>query len=109
MVRYILTVMKSGGTGQTQGTVCSTDEEQPHGEAKGMTITSLLRIPRFHTFSIKGGVQGQQFMILIDGGATHNFIDSILVRRLGLPTIDIGDFKVLVIGRHSLACTQRED
>jgi predicted aspartyl protease len=86
--------------------MCNSDEERPHGEAKGMTITSLPSIPNFHTFKIRGGVQGQRVVILIDGGATHNFIDSGLVRRLGLPTIDIGYFRVLVTGRHSMACTQ---
>jgi hypothetical protein len=68
-------------------------------EAKGMTITSLANIPSFHTFRVRGGVHGQRVMILIDGGATHNFVDSGLVKRLGLPTIDIGDFRVFVIGR----------
>jgi hypothetical protein len=43
-----------GGVGQTQGTMCSSDEEQLHGEAKGMTITSLRSIPRFHTFRVRG-------------------------------------------------------
>jgi hypothetical protein len=46
-------------------------------------------------------------VILIDGGATHNFIDSGLVRRLGLPTVDIGDFHVRVTGRHSLVYMRR--
>jgi hypothetical protein len=44
-------------------------------------------------------------MIFIDGGATHNFIESVLVKRFGLPMIDIGYFRVLVVGRQSLACT----
>jgi hypothetical protein len=47
------------GAGQTQGTVCSNNEEQLHGEAKGMTITSLPSIPSFHTFRVRGGLQGQ--------------------------------------------------
>jgi predicted aspartyl protease len=86
--------------------MCNNDEERPHREAKGMTITSLPSILNFHTFRIKGGVQGQQFVILIDSGAIHNFIDSGLVRKLGLPTINIGYFTVLVTGRHNMACTQ---
>jgi hypothetical protein len=33
---------------------------------------------------------------LIDGGATHNFIDSALVAKRGIPTMDFEGFDVAV-------------
>ena len=71
-----------------------------------MTITSLSSIPNFHTLRIRGGVQGQCVMTFINGGVTLKFIESGLAKMLGLPTIDIGYFRVLLTGRHSMACTQ---
>ena len=38
-------------------------------------------MPRFHTLRLKGNIQGQKVMVLVDGGATHNFIDAALVER----------------------------
>lgn len=44
--------------------------------------------------------------MLIDGGATHNFIDRKLVERRGLPTEDFEGFIVVVArGRH-MECTR---
>jgi hypothetical protein len=41
--------------GQTRGGEQSNmDDEQPHVEAKGGTISSLSGVPRFHTFRICG-------------------------------------------------------
>jgi hypothetical protein len=42
---------------------------------KGGVITTLSGVPRYDTLWIKGTIQGQQTIALIDGGATHNFID----------------------------------
>jgi hypothetical protein len=44
--------------------------------------------------------------VLIDGGSTHNFIDSTLVVRRGIPTIDFEGFDVVVDGGHIIPCTK---
>ena len=44
-------------------------------------IAELPGVPRFHTLRLKGSIQGQKVTVLVDGGATHNFIDAILVER----------------------------
>jgi hypothetical protein len=32
--------------------------------------------------------------VLIDGGASHNFIDSVLVKRRHIPTVEFEGFRV---------------
>jgi hypothetical protein len=81
--------------------------EQQHNETKGVTISTLSGVPRFHTFRVRGVLQGQRVTVLIDGGATHNFIDLALVTRRGIPTIDFERFDVVVVGGCSMPCTQK--
>jgi hypothetical protein len=61
-------------------------------------IVSLSFFPRFHTFEVWGRVQGHQVIVLINGGEIHNFIDSSLVTRRGIPTIYLERFDVVIIG-----------
>jgi hypothetical protein len=52
--------------------------------AKGGVIATLSDVPRYDTLCIRGIIQGQWAIALIDGGATHNFIDASLVSRQAL-------------------------
>jgi hypothetical protein len=60
---------------------------QPHEHAnrwkptKGGVIVTLSGVPRYDTLHIRGTIQRQWEIIVIDGGATHNFIDASLVLR----------------------------
>jgi hypothetical protein len=76
-------------------------------EAKGGTIATLLGVPRFHTFRIHRVLQGKCVTVLVDIGATYNFIDLALVARKGIPTKDIEQFSVVVADGYSMICTQR--
>jgi hypothetical protein len=42
---------------------------------KKVVIASISGVKRFSTFRIRGVLQGQRVTVLIDGGASHNFID----------------------------------
>ena len=44
--------------------------------------------------------------MLIDGGATHNFIDCTLVERRGLPTEEFEGLTVVVAGGGHMECTR---
>ena len=46
------------------------------------------------TMKLKGAVLGKEVIVLIDCGATHNFISWDLVKRLGIPVVDTTDFGV---------------
>jgi hypothetical protein len=46
-------------------------------------------------------------MLLLDGGATHNFIDVALVTRRNIPVEDFEGFNVVVADGYNMMCTQR--
>ncbi|KAH9292247.1 hypothetical protein KI387_042564, partial [Taxus chinensis] len=50
---------------------------------------------------------GQRVMVLIDSGATHNFIDASLVERQGLQTKDFEGFNIVVANGEYMRCTRR--
>jgi hypothetical protein len=52
-------------------------------------------------------MQGQRVTMLIDGGATHNFIDATLVTRRQIPTEEFEGFEVVVADGYNMMCTQR--
>jgi hypothetical protein len=68
------------------------EETKPRREVKGGTIATLSGVPRYNTLRLKGLVQGQRMIALVDGGATHNFIDASLVARRGLHTEEFEGF-----------------
>jgi hypothetical protein len=61
-------------------------EEQLQDDIKGGIIATLSGVPRFHTFRVRGVTHGHKVGVLIDGGATHNFIDVAWVTRRGIPS-----------------------
>jgi len=82
------------------------DEVPLHHDAglKKVIIASMSGVPKFNTFRMKGVVQGQRETMLIDGGASHNFIDIAMVERRLIPTVDFEGFLVEVIGGCTIAC-----
>jgi hypothetical protein len=71
---------------------------------KGGTIATLSGVPRYNTLRLKGLVQGQRMTTLVDGGATHNFIDASLVARRGLRTKEFEGFHVAVADGYTMTC-----
>jgi hypothetical protein len=88
------------------------EEDPPMAEAEQASmgkqgiIASLFGIPRFHTFRMRGGVQGHRVTVLVDGGASHNFIDASLVERKGIATEAFEGFSVIIPGENTLNCTR---
>jgi hypothetical protein len=80
------------------------EETKPRREVKGGTITTLSEVPRYNTLRLKGLVQGQRMTTLVDGGATHNFIDVSLVARRGLRTEEFEGFHVAVADGYTMTC-----
>lgn len=78
------------------------EEEHPSG-----TLATILGAPRYHSFCVRRFLQGQKVIVLIDSGATHNFIDEGLVDKLGLKTIFLEGFNVIVANGYTIPCNQR--
>jgi hypothetical protein len=74
---------------------------------KGVVIATLFGVPRYDTLHIRGIIQGKQAVSLIDGGATHNFIDASLVSRWALQTEEFEEFDVAVADGHTVECLDR--
>jgi hypothetical protein len=68
---------------------------------------TLSGVPRYDTLRIRGIIQGQWEITLIDGGATHNFIDASLVLRWALQTEEFEGFDVAVADGHTVECLDR--
>jgi hypothetical protein len=75
--------------------------------AKGGVIMTLSGVPRYDTLQIRGTIQGQRQISLIDGGATHNFIDASLVSRRALQIEEFEGFNVAVADGHIVECLDR--
>jgi hypothetical protein len=83
-------------------------ESQPREKAKrrasvkGGVIATLSGVPRYDTLRIRGIIQGQRVIALIDGGATHNFIDVAPEARRALQTEEFEGFDVVVVDGHTI-------
>lgn len=64
----------------------------------------MIEVAKFNTFRMKGVVQGKRATVLIDGGASHNFIDVSMVERRRIPTTQFEGFLDEVAGGRTMAC-----
>ncbi|XP_010497072.1 PREDICTED: uncharacterized protein K02A2.6-like [Camelina sativa] len=53
-------------------------------EFAAISIQSAARISSPRTMKLRGSVQGEEVVVMIDSGATHNFISSMMAQRLGI-------------------------
>lgn len=79
---------------------------KPLPRIEGGTIATLSGVPKYHTFKIKGAIQWQGIIALIDGGATYNFIDAAIVVRRGILTKEFEGFKVRAVDGYYMTCTK---
>jgi hypothetical protein len=69
-------------------------------------LASISGVPKYNTFRMRGVLQGKRVSVLIDGGASHNFIDSALLQRRHIPTVEFEGFKVEVAGGSTMPCNR---
>ena len=62
----------------------------------GGVLAALQGVPKYLTLRVRGTVRGQRVSVLVDSGATHNFIDAQMVERRGIQTEGFDGFSVLV-------------
>jgi len=60
--------------------------EQEHGAANALVVSlhALAGIRTENTMLLPVMIRGERFLVLLDTGSTHNFLQSATMRRLGL-------------------------
>ena len=64
----------------------------------------LSAVPRYHTIRCRGVVLRQKASILVDGGATPNFIDAEMVEKRNIPSEPFNGFTVVIPGHNTMQC-----
>lgn len=59
-----------------------------------MSLNSVVGIENPKTMKLKGVINGQDVVVMIDLGATHNFISLKTVEKLQIPTVVTKEFGV---------------
>eukprot|EP00253_Pinus_taeda_P001460 PITA_01460 len=70
----------------------------------GGPLVALRGVPKYLTLRVWGTVRGQRVLVLVDNGATHNFIDAQMVEWRGIPSESFDGFSVLVPGDQTMVC-----
>lgn len=74
-------------------------EEEPLlevGDKVELSPNSVVGMTTPGTMKLKGTVQSNDVVVLIDCGVTHNFISQEVIQRLGLPTIATNNYRIIM-------------
>ena len=72
----------------------------------GGALAALRGVPKYLTLRVRGTIMGQRVSVLVDSGATYNFIDTQLVQRRGIHIEHFENFSVLVPGARTMQCAK---
>ena len=59
-----------------------------------VSLNSVLGLTSPKTFKMKGSVLGHDVVVMVDPGATHNFISLSTVEKIGIPVVSTKEFGV---------------
>ena len=92
----VLTVCDEEESGREAEKEDVEEQERPHLDVAEVSLNSVVGFTPNHTMKIIERIGEQNVVVLIDSGATHNFISNKVVDRLGLCLTDIGSFGVVM-------------
>ena len=81
------------------------DLENTHKEEENMPTISLhamLGTTGYHTMRIQGRIKNQRVIFLVDTGSTHNFMDHVIIKRIGGISHSISSLTVTVANGEQL-------
>lgn len=73
------------------------EEEHLHLDVVEVSLNSVVWFIPNHILKIMGRIKEQDVLVLINSGATHNFISNKAVYRLRLCLTDTGSFWVVIV------------
>ncbi|KAF7821859.1 Retrovirus-related Pol polyprotein [Senna tora] len=71
-----------------------TSEDKAVSTLMSLSLNSVVGITSGRTMKLMGRVRGKEVVIMIDSGATHNFISEELVKRMGLEVEKTKSYRV---------------
>lgn len=77
-----------------QGESDEEGDDHAHLDSVEVSLNSVSGLTPPHTMKVNGDIGGTQVTVLIDSGATHNFISSHVVARLGMEVSKTSSVKV---------------
>lgn len=69
-----------------------------------INLNVLVGMPASETFRVYGSINHHRVMILVDGGSTHNFVQSCVAKFLNLPTSSTPSLQVMLGNRSIMDC-----
>ena len=79
-----------------------TPQTQEDGSLE-LSMNSIVGIPSINTMKVKGTILNKEVVILIDSGASHNFISRGMVEELKLPIDETPSFGIMVGNGYKVA------
>ncbi|KAI0496574.1 hypothetical protein KFK09_022894 [Dendrobium nobile] len=74
----------------------SGEEEKLHLDVAEVSLNSVVGFTPSHTMKVKGEIADHEVVVLIDSGATHNFISTQGVNQLGVKLVDTECYGVMM-------------
>ena len=106
-----LSVLIVGDGEEEEGVI---EEEDEQGDDKelgpvGIPLNSVVGIDNPRTMKLEGKIKGSKVVVMIDPGATHNFISPKIVRQLGIRVEPTEEFGVMLgtgetLYKHPYSC-----
>ena len=75
--------LEEGGENFVTG--CTLNDQEGSVEEVGITLYALSGTPTSGTMTAMGRIMHKSWVILIDSGSTHNFVDTLLFSQLHIP------------------------
>ncbi|XP_031268741.1 uncharacterized protein LOC116127234 [Pistacia vera] len=92
----ILLALEDDSDEKAENPLENDDNPSPNGDDLALSMNSIVGLTSDHTLKVKGQIGNTEVVVLVDSGASHNFISQDLVERLGL-TVEKGKrFGVMV-------------
>lgn len=84
------------GEGEENEMFVDAREEPEMADVVLHSINSVVRLSNPKTMKVKGWIAQREVVVLIDSGASHNFISMDVVTELGLPRVGTTGYGVLM-------------